>query len=118
METYSFGDFLRGEMRKRNLSNHKFADLLGVSHTTINRLVEFGKKETNYPSMEFILRLAKLTNTDVGRIIAMIDPEIPYNIPDMNPKSVLLAQQIDQLSDKQRQVIEAMIEVLQESGGS
>jgi transcriptional regulator with XRE-family HTH domain len=116
MTTYTFGDFLAEEIKKRHMSAREFGEYIGVTHTSINKFLQFGKKDVGYPSMDLILKLAKATNTDVGKLIAMIDHEVPYMPPDVSPKVQLLAEQINQLNDKQRQVIEAMIEVLQESG--
>lgn len=105
MGDVSLSGFIQSEMQKRNMSARQFAQFIGVSHGTINRFLDFGTKDVGYPSVDFMFKLAKATETDVGTLMAMIEP----NPAPIDPETLAVAQQFQQLSEAERKLIFAAI---------
>src|SRR5258706_16044411 len=99
------GDFLRQEMRKRGMSNYAFAELIGVSHTTINRLVDFDNEDVGYPSVDFLIKLAAGTQTDIRYIIALVAPEDVLFDAKSSEEFENLSKQIRQLDRPYQEII-------------
>lgn len=69
----AFRKFLITEMDKRRLSVRGFAELIGVSHTTIVYALGY-KNKVRIPSLDFLIKLAVKTNTDICTIAALLAP--------------------------------------------
>jgi transcriptional regulator with XRE-family HTH domain len=105
------GDFLREEMRKRKMSNHAFADFIGVSHTTINKLVDFGYEDVGYPSLDFLIKLAQATQVDIRYLVTLVVPQsVLINGLDSTPRQLYLSKQIEKLEAPYQQIIELIIQ--------
>lgn len=99
------GEFLLSEMTRRGMSAREFAHFIGVSHTTMNRFLDYGKKDVGYPSAEFLLKLMRATGMDGSAIMALIDPDVPQ----MSPETLILAERIAQLPDDKRKMVDALV---------
>jgi transcriptional regulator with XRE-family HTH domain len=104
------GDFLRHEMQNRQMSNSSFAEFVGVSHTTINRFIDFGERETGYPSIEFLIKLATATQTDMRYLITLIVPPDVLFEAETSPEFVHLSKQIELLKPAYQQIIKLIID--------
>jgi plasmid maintenance system antidote protein VapI len=104
------GDFLRHEMEKREMSNHSFADFIGVSHTTINKFVDFGERDIGFPSLEFLIKLAAGTQTDMRFLITLVVPDDVLFDAEVSPEYVHLSKQIEKLKPAYREIIRLIID--------
>lgn len=105
MSNLTFGDFLLSEVRRRDISVREFANLMGVSHTTVLKFFEYGKKDVGYPSVDFLIRLARATETDLCTIIGLIAPDLVHH----DPETQAIAEQLRQLPTIQRDMVSAYI---------
>lgn len=110
MTAYTLGDFLTEEINRRHMNVFRFAQFIGVSHTTVNKFLDYGKKDVGYPSVDFVIKLAKATNTDISVIMALIDPTVPTG--EHQPLTGLLAEEIESLTDHQRKMVAAFIQTI------
>ena len=76
-------------MEKRGLTKQEFAKLLGVSHTTIGRVLV---SKTD-PSLDFLAKLAIATGYDLCNLVALIHPEATRT----DPQRQIIADQINAL---------------------
>lgn len=95
--------FLQREIKKREQSIRAFAEDLGVNHNTVIRYLD-GED----PTLDFLVKLSKTTNTD---LVALIDLAYPGLIEQnrASPEAILFAQQLDQLPSEVRDVLYRMI---------
>jgi transcriptional regulator with XRE-family HTH domain len=105
MEDYTLRDFLLSEMSQRDMSAREFARFIGVSHGTINRFLDYGEKDVGYPSVDFLLKLARATGTDVGALMRMLDPELD----ELDPEVLVIAQEIANLSPRDRRLVATFV---------
>lgn len=108
MSKISFGDFILAEMNKREMSARQFASFIGVSHGTVNRFLDFGKKDVGYPSIDFIEKLAIATDTKLSTIMGLILPQLADRDKD-DPDLELLASQLRELTPTERKIVFAAI---------
>lgn len=65
-------EFIREQMYKRRVKEREFAALVGVSHSVINRYANADTTGYNSePTLTFLSKLAKATQTDVCRLVKM-----------------------------------------------
>lgn len=81
--------FLQSELKRRDISMRQFADMVGVSHATISRLVAPDTEEVNV-SLEFLLKLSKTTGTPLTLLIKMVDPEVPVETGALSASGYLM----------------------------
>lgn len=105
MATYLLGDFLLEQIQRRDMSAREFARFIGVNHQTINKFLDYGKKDVGYPSVDFIIRLAKATKTDAGTLMNLIEP----TLSTFDAKTRLIAEQLAELSEHERKMVDAFI---------
>lgn len=99
-------EFILDEMRKREMSGRQFAKLVDVSSATIvNALNE---REPTTPSMEFLIKLADSTGTDLATIFALAFPEVAERTR-LSPDATLTAQRIEKLPDHIKDAVNALI---------
>lgn len=96
--------FLQSELKRRDISMRQFADMVGVSHATISRLVAPDTEEVNV-SLEFLLKLSKTTGTPLTLLIKMVDPEVPVETGALSASGYLMAQRIESLPDDIRAIV-------------
>ncbi len=97
-------EFLQSEMKRRDISMRQFADMVGVSHGTISRLVAPNNEENNV-SLEFLLKLSKATNTPLTLLLKMVDPTIQVDADELSASTYLMAQRIEGAPDNVRDII-------------
>ena len=84
-EMNNFGDFLRKEISKNNLSQNKFAEKIGVSSYYVGQLI---KGEKRPPSREVQLKIVDALNFNESKKIQFFDliakekSDIPSDIYD------------------------------------
>jgi hypothetical protein len=110
----TFGEFLWSEIRKRSMSAREFADFVGVTHTVINKFLNYGTSETysgrpiGYPSVEFLTKLALATHTDICYLMLLVEPSLPHT-GQLSPDAMITSQRIEQLPDQVREIIDDII---------
>lgn len=104
----TLGEFILQEIQNRQSNARDFALMVGVSHTTINKFLNYGLSD-NYagkpvgePSLDFLVKLAKATHVDVRTLIALVHPEVG----DIDPNDLILAERIGNLPDDQKALID------------
>lgn len=90
------------EIVNRRLSQREFADLVGVSHTTIGRIV---RGEVADPTLDFLVKLSKATSTDICALIAIIRPDAFQS----GANTRLVAERYERLSDAQRKLVDLVL---------
>ncbi len=103
-ELSSLGKFILGEMQKRDMTANQFASLVGVSHTTIGRLLEPGDK--TLPTLEFLFKLSGATHTDICTLVALIAPDHTTNV---NAEAQVIAERIMRLPPDKREIIDSFL---------
>jgi transcriptional regulator with XRE-family HTH domain len=114
MSNYLLSNFILMEIEKRGMSAREFAKFVGVSHTSVNKFLDYGKEDVGYPSVDFILRLAKATNKDVGEIMKLIDPDVPTDDPELDPQVKIIAERIQRLGERERRMVEKFVQSVSE----
>jgi transcriptional regulator with XRE-family HTH domain len=104
----TLGSFILSEIEKRKMSARAFADMVGVTHKTINKFLNYGTKDVGYPSVDFLLKLARATNTDICYLMTLVDPNAP-NFDHISPEDRALSTRIGNLPPHLRDAIDAMI---------
>lgn len=97
------GEFIAAQLHDRDMSARQFADLVKVNHSTITKAMY---KEPPIPSMEFLLKLSKATNTSLITIISLAFPNENLDV-DLDART--LAERIMQLPPEKREIAEAFI---------
>lgn len=97
-------EFVLSEMHRRDMSARQFAEFVGVAHGTINKCVN-GVEGS--PSIDFLIRLARATKTDLSTILALIAPELVHT--EVDPKVMILAKRLAGLPDNVQQVIRDLV---------
>jgi transcriptional regulator with XRE-family HTH domain len=114
MSNYLLSNFILAEIQKRDMSAREFARFIGASHSSVNRLLNYSQDEVHYPSVDFILRLAKATNKDVGEIMKLIDPDVPTDDPELDPQVKIIAERIQRLGERERRMVEKFVQSVSE----
>jgi transcriptional regulator with XRE-family HTH domain len=116
MKIDTLGDFLLSEINRRDMSIREFARFIGVNHQTVNKFMDYGTKDVGQPSVEFLIKLARGTNTHIGYIMSLIEPEVAMLPEDeMDERTLLLAQKYNRLSDSKRELVERFVQLLDEA---
>jgi transcriptional regulator with XRE-family HTH domain len=105
MTAVTFGQFLREEIDKRKMSQREFADYVGAAHGVINKFLDYGAKDVGYPSVDFLLKLSKATNTDICYLMALLDPEVPRRT-DASIYAMRIGEIVEALPEAQREMID------------
>jgi transcriptional regulator with XRE-family HTH domain len=105
----TLGEFINQEMRKRDMSVREFADFIGVTHPTILKFRDHGQTEhVGNPSIDFLIKLARQTNTNLTVLLALAFPDAA-SLLNVDPSTLILSQRIQQLPDHIRQAIDDLI---------
>lgn len=99
-------DFIWEQMKDMgDLSMRKFADVIGVSQPTISRVLD--PNDPVFPSVEFLIKLAKATHTDIRDLVVMVAPD--EVITGHSGEAARLAARLDKLTEEQQMVIDRLI---------
>lgn len=97
----TLADWILEEMATRDMSQRKFAELVGVSHATLDRILRPKREEDKYPSVQTLIKMSRKTGTDLCTLIALVSPEDAH----IDAEARVIAQRIAALPpDKQSQI--------------
>lgn len=105
-------DFVLFQMRQREMSARQFAELVGVSNDTISRFADQTGRDPGKPSAEFLLKLAKATNTNPITIFGLAYPELQAGAKEVTGQdfdTLLMVERINALSENMREAIWSII---------
>lgn len=97
MTTPKLRAFVLSKLREENLTIRQFAKKIGVSHSTIVRILDETLKYK--PDLKTLRQIAHGTHVDVFTIIAMVTTE------DIDVESRLIAQKIATLNEQERTLL-------------
>lgn len=103
----NFRDFLLHEIKKRDMSVHAFAQMLGIAHSTINRLLD--ERETTDPSAKTLAIMSEKLNIKIDVLFALAYPNLENAQFRDDPKALVLARQISELSPDAQEMMQAFI---------
>ncbi len=103
---HAFSQFVKDEMRRRDMSARQFAEFVDVAPTTITRAID--EKAPSTPGIDFIIKLANATHVSVTALVEMAYPDVAESTSP-HASTRILAQQIEQLPDGLRQAVEAIV---------
>lgn len=92
-------EFVQTEIRKRDMSARQFAAFVGVSHTTIDRVLD--PRQALSPSLEFLSKLGQATETNIRYLVSLVYPQDT----ETDPEAEILATQISALPPEEREFI-------------
>lgn len=95
--------FINEEMKRRDMSVRQFANLMGMSHTTVLKVVD--SENPHKPSLEFLIKLADVTKVDIRDLVAMVAPEVA----GVGANVAALSARMGRLSEEQKQIIDRLI---------
>jgi len=98
-----FNEFIELEIKKRDMSIREFSKFVGISHSAVSKYLS-NPEEKNI-SIEFLVRIAEATNTDLASIVGMVYPERTT----INAEARILAERIAQLPPNQYEMIESLL---------
>ena len=102
--------FLQDEMNVRNLSIREFAEFVGVTHTTIVRMLsERPEVRNNGPTLETILKIAAATHKDVMTLLTLAYPDQFAGVDTLSADARIIAQRLERLDPTIRKSIEKTI---------
>lgn len=109
MAIRTISDFVLAQMNMRDMSARAFADFVGVSHASINRLLAYDEEPPEgYPSLDVLIKLSAATSIDLRVIVGLVAPaSIKGEVGDV--EAMILSQEIEHLSPDARSTIDALI---------
>lgn len=100
-EVKSLSDLIRFEMAARSMTQERFADFIGVTHSTISRTLSGETK----PSSDTMYKLAITLELDIGIIAALAFPDATRR----DGQSMFLTAQILRMPDQKRNLLTAAL---------
>jgi predicted transcriptional regulator len=91
--------------RTDELSISEFAKIVGVAQSTMSKALD--PANPSAPGHDFMIKLARATQTDIRDLVAMISPDDVLS--GSSSDVISLATRIDKLSADQRQLIDKLI---------
>jgi len=96
-------EFIESEIKKRDMSLSEFARFIGISPSAV---IKYLNEESRGISIEFMVKLARGTNTNLKTIVAM---EYPEETEELDPSVILMAERITRLPQDKRQMVESLL---------
>lgn len=109
---YDLRQFILEQMNQRDMSARQFADLVGVSNNTISRFVDQTERDPGNPSAEFLLKLAKATNTNPITVFGLAYPELQAGAKEVTGQdfdTILLIERFNKLPPHLQDAIRTII---------
>lgn len=100
------GAFLESERIQRNMTLRKFADWIGVSHSTLSRYINHD--ELPAPDLDSLIRISEKTGVGLLELIRLSYPQVEQ--PLINLDAQILANRIQQLPPDARIMVETLID--------
>lgn len=98
--------FVQDQLQQRQMSARKFAEFVGTSPTTINKVLSFD--DTTEHTIEFLAKLATATNTDLCTLVLLVAPSAPrqgeYSLFVRH-----IANRISKLDDRWQEFFDAVL---------
>lgn len=105
-------EFILYQMELRSIeSASAFAELVDVSKNTILRALE--EPRTHEPSIEFMIKLSRATKVDLRTIVQICYPD-EVQEAQINPSSLVTAQEIEELPEEGRFSVKAVIKAFRD----
>lgn len=95
-------DFVLGEVQNRQLSLRQFADVVGVSYSTLSKLINSPESGISF---ELLTKLASATKTDIGILARLAAPHVAVGNVDVDS----LASRINRLPPEKRRVVDVIL---------
>lgn len=105
-------EFLEHEIQKRGLSYREFAKLVGVSHRTINQLLDQKPQKKRQVSASLLLKLSKATGVNIVTLMSLAYPDVAESVNEvvgMDATSLLRLQRIQELPENLRDAVDTII---------
>lgn len=114
MIPHTLVEFLEMEIQKRGLSHREFAKQVGVSHRTINQLLDRRDSRTQKKTVSaaLLLKLSKATGTNILTLMALAYPDMADSINEvtgMDAATLLRSQRIQELPENLREAVDTII---------
>lgn len=107
-----FQQFIEAEMKNRKLDSlRRFAEFVGISHQTMNRLMRPTNPEM--PSRRTLAKIAEATNVDIRFIVGLVEPD---SIRGIATEADVLADKISRLPKRDQDAIRAMVDSMLHEG--
>jgi transcriptional regulator with XRE-family HTH domain len=107
-----FQQFIEAEMKNRKLESlRRFAEFVGVSHQTMNRLMK--PTDPEMPSRRTLVKIAEATNIDIRYIVGLVEPE---GLRGIATEAGALADKIGRLPKRDQDAIRAMVDAMLHEG--
>jgi transcriptional regulator with XRE-family HTH domain len=103
----SLSEFIRDEMNKRKMTARQFAEFLEVAPSTVTTYLRGQETE---PTLAFLRKLAKQTDTPLATVIAVAFPDVAGEIGDVSPHILLLATRLSNLPESVLNIIKRIID--------
>ncbi|NBB78159.1 MAG: helix-turn-helix domain-containing protein [Verrucomicrobia bacterium] len=102
-EAPPFGKYLARLRKERGLTQYEFADLLGISR---NLVLHYERNCAN-PTMEFIVKAAKVLDTSTDELIGLSRSAAKRG---PSPKALQIAERISTLPKAKQSIVVSMLE--------
>lgn len=93
-----FQRFLQGELDKREMTAKDFAAEMGVSGSSVTRVLNGSQK----PGDDFLVKLSNYIRVDIGVLMSIVHPTA-YRTASHSREATILLQLIEQLPDHLRE---------------
>lgn len=107
----TLGGFIHAEMVRRDMSAREFAEFVGVTNSVINKFLNHGLSKTyagkpvGDPSVDFLVKLARATHTDICTLMALIAPDVTAR----KAEAEIIADRILNLPTEQREIVDTFL---------
>ena len=108
----TLGDWMEEEMRKRRIGVNEFARLCGVSSGTISK---YQRTKAPAPTMKFLRKLSKGTNTPLYTLVTIVDPSIEDETK-IDPDALALAHRIVSFPEHTRNMLIGIVQSMHDTG--
>jgi transcriptional regulator with XRE-family HTH domain len=105
-QTYTLQMFLADEIKKRNISMRKFAEMLDVAPSTLSRLMDMD--DPAHPKLETLVKLSTITSTSLETLTALAYPDLA-DTTKMSPTARVVGQNFEKLPKHLQEAILAII---------
>lgn len=76
-DRYKFREFISEEIKKRDMSGRQFAEFLGLTHDTVNRMLSH--KEDYFPTIETARKIGEKLGINPAVILTLAYPDLNFS---------------------------------------
>lgn len=102
----TIAEFIRQDMERRGMSLREYADFLGSTHPTVSKYIS---ESGHHVQWDFLVRLSRATNTDIGILARLAAPELAATYEDF-PTPEMVLQRLKQIPVEMRRTFLEMID--------